>query len=580
MKDILQRIAGLRRHWILLAGLACVFVAGVGSGVVLLESGLAGKVKARLVAPPAPVEPALGWVSQETSLQTIETLEIPLGNVDGVVDGGGLDAVGETVLFVTGLGRIGYLDLASGAIGYLESGVPMNFDALREHRAWDEIEFNRKVFRAHDILLQHRGGDLHDLYVTHHHFQDSGQICTRLSRADVTITNGIPVAVSDFDTVYEIDPCIDLADVDYGFDGHMSGGRLHESDDGRLYLTVGDFGFGGKKNRNERVEAGAPGDLASLLLVDPDTGMVEVIAEGLRNAQGLEVDDQGRIWTTEHGPQGGDEVNLIRKGGNYGWPYVSLGFSYGEAGYPRIPLRWSVAQGRHDGYEKPVYAFVPSVATSQILAMPQASEAFGIWRGDLLVSSLMRQSLFRIRLDGDTAIYAEPIPMGGRIRDMIFLDDGRLALMRDDKTLVIVRDPETHEDDAADAVPFELSGFDEVEALEATLGSMVSENWGQDLFRWKCASCHALNGEAAVGPPLAGIVGSRIGATEGYPYSPALSQADGRWKLSRLRTYVIDPAGAGLGGSSMPPVSQLNRNQLNAIFRFLEEDAPQRTIDD
>ena len=572
---MLNLIEILKKYWF--SGIVAVVMFGLGATIAFafLEFGIAGKIKAKLL-PEAQrsIGADIQWKTYETSLLTIETLEIPIGNVDGIVEGGGLDAVGDTVFFVSALGRIGYVDLNSREIAYLEEHVPLNFDALRQSESWGRVIFNRKWFRVHDILLRPQDSGVHELLVSHHYYLDSGDICTRVSRADVSFSNGKPSIQTKFETVFEVSPCINLEDVDHLFNGHMSGGRLHETVGNEVYLTVGDFGFAGKGGRGELVDPGSPGDFASVLLLNLETGSAEIVAEGTRNAQGLDIDDQGRVWITEHGPQGGDEINLVQPGVDLGWPRVTLGFEYAEAGYPRIPFPGVTDQGRHEGYQKPVMAFVPSIGISQILAMPSEAEAFNIWRGDLLAASLKAQSIYRVRLDGDRAIYVEPISMGGRIRDMIFLHDQRIAMLRDDDKLVVLRDPAVHRDVEETKGVIDFAGYESVDNFAKSLTNSVGDYWGQDLFRWKCASCHSVEGLPAVGPEVADIVGEPIGGREGYPYSRALMEADGKWTRSRLKKFIVDPASAGLGGSSMPPVSELNEAQLDAIIKFLEEEAP------
>src|SRR5262249_4081638 len=154
-----------------------------------------------------------------------------------------------------------------------------------------------------------------------------------------------------------------------------------------------------------------------VLLLDR-SGRHEIFTIGHRNPQGLLVDREHRIWETEHGPQGGDEINLLEKGRNYGYPLVTYGTEYGRYFWPLAP--WAHDHGE---YTEPVQAFVPSIAISNLIQVD--SDLFSEWKGDLLVGSLNTQSVYRVRVRGDRIIYIEQIPVGVRVRDLAEGSDGR-----------------------------------------------------------------------------------------------------------------------------------------------------------
>ncbi|OQX42421.1 MAG: glucose dehydrogenase, partial [Candidatus Sedimenticola endophacoides] len=150
-----------------------------------------------------------------------------------------------------------------------------------------------------------------------------------------------------------------------------------------------------------------------------------IFSYGHRNAQGAALEPRsGRIWIHEHGPQGGDEINRLRSGANYGWPVVSHGTEYGSG----IP----VGEGSEKpGIEPPLYYWVPSIAPSG-MAFYQG-ERFPQWRGDLFVGSLKFQLLVRLELEGDRVVAEERLLQGvlGRIRDVREGPDGYLYLLSD-----------------------------------------------------------------------------------------------------------------------------------------------------
>ena len=157
------------------------------------------------------------------------------------------------------------------------------------------------------------------------------------------------------------------------------------------------------------------------LLIDMYTGAASTFTTGHRNQEGLYIDPTGNIWSSEHGPKGGDELNLLVKDRNYGWPIVTYGTNYDAMPWPLNPH-----PGRHDGFEAPVYAWVPSVGLSSITSVRK--KLFDRWKGDLLVASLGGMSIWRVRTDRGRVVTAERIEIGERIRDLIEDEEGRLIL--------------------------------------------------------------------------------------------------------------------------------------------------------
>jgi hypothetical protein len=153
------------------------------------------------------------------------------------------------------------------------------------------------------------------------------------------------------------------------------------------------------------------------------------VSIGHRNPQGLTLTANGTMYATEHGPQGGDELNRIVQGKNYGWPIETYGAHYGKYDWP--------AQAKSaQPFEKPVLAWVPSIGVSNLIEIDNFHPA---WNGDLLVESLKAQSLFRLRRDGDgRVVYSEPIPLGQRLRDIAALPDGTLVLWTDSAQLIFL----------------------------------------------------------------------------------------------------------------------------------------------
>ena len=142
---------------------------------------------------------------------------------------------------------------------------------------------------------------------------------------------------------------------------------------------------------------------------------------GHRNILGLHFDAAGRLWDLEHGPRGGDELNLVERGRNYGWPIVSQGNHYSGESIPRHTTRPEFAA--------PAISWNPVIAPGDFLFY--SGSAFPAWRGQAIITGLVCECLVRVAIDGDTAREVGRIPMGKRIRDIAQAPDGALWVIED-----------------------------------------------------------------------------------------------------------------------------------------------------
>ena len=147
----------------------------------------------------------------------------------------------------------------------------------------------------------------------------------------------------------------------------------------------------------------------------------ETWSSGHRNPYGLSFDKQGRLWEIEMGPKGGDEVNLIQPGKNYGWPKASNGSNYDDTPIP------DHAPG--DGFEPPKIWWNPSISPGGL--MIYSGKMFPAWQGSAFIAALSGQALIRVSLDGDKAAKADQWAMGMRIRDVAQAPDGAIWLLQD-----------------------------------------------------------------------------------------------------------------------------------------------------
>jgi len=243
-----------------------------------------------------------------------------------------------------------------------------------------------------------------------------------------------PLSVANPRMLFESSPCLD-----YTSGPQQFGGRVAANPDGTIYMTVGDFAFGFSTTREERLEGPydgppdelvPPNNLGTVIAVSPD-GEVEVLTRGHRNAQGLTFDPlSGQLWQSEHGPKGGDELNLIEAGNDHGWPDVTYGGPYGGVGQPDPSWELGRWYGQnHGNYTEPVFAWTPSIAPSQLLVY--RGEDFPAWYGDILVASF-KGAIHRLRMVNGQVMIDELIDIGERPRDLIEMPDGTLLVATDD----------------------------------------------------------------------------------------------------------------------------------------------------
>jgi glucose/arabinose dehydrogenase len=221
--------------------------------------------------------------------------------------------------------------------------------------------------------------------------------------------------------------------------GRHFGSRLVFDRQGLLYITQGDRG---EMERAQKLD-----DLAGKIVRLYDDGRIpadnpfvkqagarpEIYSFGNRNVQGAALHPTtGELWSHEHGPQGGDEVNVIRAGRNYGWPVITYGVEYG--------IGTRIGEGTQKaGMEQPLHYWVPSIAPSGMAFY--SGHRFPDWRGDLFVGALRDQMLVRLRFADERVVHEERLLKGvvGRIRDVRGGPDGYLYLLTDAFDGVIAR---------------------------------------------------------------------------------------------------------------------------------------------
>ena len=432
----------------------------------------------------------------ETHLYDLEVETFPLEPFVGT--GGAIEAYGAGLLVATPKGRLARVTL-KGAVEYLAGSVPMSAAGV-EPPAGDRS-------RVGDILLKERSPGVAELFVTHHYF--TGE-CTLFRVSSTMLLREGPLVKTSgsWKTIFDARPCLRMTS---GW-GQAGGKMLMDGPDHLLAI------FGNHAKNDSRHDPDA--HWGSLVRIEIGTGAAETLTRGHYSPQGLARDRAGNLWATEHGPRGGDELNLLESGKHYGFPHTSYGTGYyGVDEYGN--------HGRHDdGFQAPAFAWAPSIGISGMVVNDE--RAFPAWDDDLLIVSLRGtkytqavlsgKSLFRVRRRDAQIRYVERIRLGGDdIRDITHSPDGRLALLLNDGRIRFLR--------RGDAAP------------------MPAKCRAARLFDAHCSRCHNRQDEIhGRGPHLVGVIGRRAGAVDGYDgFSEAMRSLNRNWSTSDIERFLLDP---------------------------------------
>ncbi|APY10495.1 hypothetical protein BWZ22_04235 [Seonamhaeicola sp. S2-3] len=206
--------------------------------------------------------------------------------------------------------------------------------------------------------------------------------------------------------------------------GQHWGSRIEFDNDGYLYFSVGDRGNRDVNPQDITRDCGKIYRLNDDGSIPTDNPFVNtenakkaIFSYGHRNPQGMVKNPfTGAIWVNEHGPKGGDEINIIEKGKNYGWPVISYGINYSGTPFTDITEK--------EGMEQPLFYWVPSIAPSGMAIV--SSNKYPDWKGNVLVGSLKFQYLERLVLKNNKVVKREKLfeNLGGRVRNVIQAPDG------------------------------------------------------------------------------------------------------------------------------------------------------------
>lgn len=471
----------------------------------------------------------------QTNMFSIDLLEI--GKFKRNKVGGGLSGNDTEIILITGDGKLSLFDLQSKQAFRSLIEPPANNEekAMSVARTLESETASKKAvenitnYLRYDDILVFDDQNFRYLVVSYSHFELTNECFSQkvsLLRTSKDIKlKSLEANPSDWDLIYSSAPCFGFKQQGHPFGGHQSGGRLDvfDKENGDIVLALGDFtfdGIGGTPFYSQDSSV----DYGKTIKINIHSREAEILSVGHRNTQGIKVADDGQIWSVEHGPQGGDELNRIKRGANYGWPYVTLGIQYGGSPWPFNP-----SQGRHKKYESPSFAWVPSIGISNL---DQSKGFHPFWDGDLLVFSLIGNSIFRLRLNENYVVFSEQVEFPIKIRVRYGFNhepSGAIYLWADNGKLYKVSPSE----DAWELLEKSKKSY---AAYQEGFIQTISK-FEQTLFR--CLECHS--GGSRNPPDLHGIIGKSIAGSTYNAYSAALKNKKGMWTEQNLRAFLMHP---------------------------------------
>jgi len=502
----------------------------------------------------------------DTHLTRLLVKKIPLQEYDG--NGGGVSASGDLIFISSNKGELSIYDAESYT--RLEDNIgplPMNYSGLVNAGHTARNSFRNWWFRVNGFFSEVAGDNSYSLYLSHNYFDEERDcISHHISRIEMENEEGVIRQIGAWRTLFSAEPCFDPEPEGYvsavPYSGHISGGAIQPLSDDYLLITVGDYnhhGLGEMPNYAQDPEI----PYGKFIKLHKGTGSWSVFASGSRNPSGLHIDSEGTIWSVENGPEGGDELNIIKENENYGWPEVSYGIWY----TPAYPLTGIDEAGRHEGFRTPIYAWLRAVAPSSIVRLE--NDRFPLWSGDLLVGTMRGQGVRRLRLDSDNrVVYDEEVHIGHRIRDIAILQNGLIALLTDDRYLIVLDDGGPSFEEPS---PWVANRMSELEKFD----NMISDDFEREenrtpamVYEQHCATCHLLNKRSGIGPHLTGLFGREVGAADDYNYSSAFRNDTRIWDEYLLRSLLTEPD-AEFRGNRMNRI-ELTEDEIDKLVRFFE----------
>ena len=276
---------------------------------------------------------------------------------------------------------------------------------------------NDSRFAITDISVLTQTAETAQLLISYPRFNSEGR-CVTVVVYSYRANFGAQPSLKRGKMWFQSNPCVAISAVQH------AAGRMELIDAKSAYLTIGDLGYPEIGDKTKR------GTLGTVMKISAKK--VTQISSGHRNAQGILLIGKD-LYTSEHGPRGGDELNLIQQGIDYGWPTVTYGERYSPGDYvsPTNPES-------HNGFRKPLTYWVPSVAPTELIQLPAAS-AWGQWSSSIVMGTLREESLIFIQMKNKRVVgQMQTVNVNERIRDLDVTKDGSIIATTDSGKLLII----------------------------------------------------------------------------------------------------------------------------------------------
>ena len=485
----------------------------------------------------------------------IATVQLP---DKGQSYGGALTTINGEIIVITQLGDVYGVDETKATPLNVE--LPDNYFAQYKAAAngrFSSLSHKPNEFRYND-LQYFPYGEFGALFGSYTEWDDA-QSCYRtvavkhVFTAPVASVASLEIASGDWERIFASEPCLPLKEIDVALSGVTSGGRITFQAPDTLILANGDYHWDGVYSEHA-VSQDMSYEYGKVIAINIESGDHRFISSGHRNIQGIDFDRDGRLWAVEHGMQGGDELNVIRQGEDYGWPQETLGTRYDKRPWPGAH-----SNGHHDVFTPPAYAFIPSIAISSLRRIEDFHPA---WDGDFLLASLKVGNLYRIRVAEESVRFVESINIGLRIRYAVPMAGGKIALFTDEQIVVIMS-----KTDATPSQKFVDSYINRLDGGAEFKTQMRAAVNG-------CLTCHAIDPvEVKSAPPLSLVAGKTFGSTGWSGYSNAIRSTDGTWTRKNLAAFIDAPESV-IAGTSMadPAINDPELQRALADFVFALND--------
>jgi glucose/arabinose dehydrogenase len=349
-----------------------------------------------------------GVLAQNTEIKTEKTTLNVAVISDGLEHPWGLAFLPDGKMLVTErAGRLRYVS-ADGALSEPVTGLP-------------EITVSGQGGLL-DIILHPDFANNQRVYIS---YNEPGESGSSTAVATAVLAGN---ALTNLEVLFSAQPKFDSR--------HHFGGRLVFADNGDLFITLGDRGqrrddaqtLDTHHGKVVRIKTDGSPSVTNPYLENEDA-LSDVWSYGHRNIQGAALHPKtNMLWTHEHGPQGGDEINITRADHNYGWPVITYGEEYGGG---------KIGKTSQNGMQQPLHYWAPSIAPSGMIFY--TADLFMPWQHNLLVGSLKFGQLVRLELTGEKVTHEERIMIGQRIRDVRQGPDGAVYLLTDQQSGQILR---------------------------------------------------------------------------------------------------------------------------------------------